>query len=132
VRLHVSRTQHDSSASTRASLAWLVISSAWGAAAIVAVGLDASSAYRAPIVLPFVLVCPGLALVRLLGIPTATARLSLGVALSLVLAVLVPAALLYAGAWSPAAALAILIAVAVAAATIELVTTALSIRLRTR
>jgi len=119
-------------ATRTSSLAWLLASTGWGGAAALAMGLDAEPAYRAPIVLGFVLVCPGLALVRLLGVPAAMAQISLGVALSLALDVLIPAALLYAGAWSPPAALAILIGLTVAAAIVEFLSSAPWIRFRLR
>jgi hypothetical protein len=83
--------------------------------------VQASAAYRAPVVLAFILIFPGLAVVRLLGIPAAAARLSLAIAVSLALAVLVPAALVYAGAWSPPAALAILAGLAITFAAAEVV-----------
>jgi hypothetical protein len=119
-------------ATRTSSLAWLLASTVWGGAAALAMGLDAEPAYRAPIVLGYVLVCPGLALVRLLGVPAAMAQISLGVALSLALDVLIPAALLYAGAWSPPAALAILIGLTVAAAILEFLSSAPWIRFRLR
>ena len=96
---------------TRSALAWTIVSNAWAAAAALVVVLDADPLYRAPVLLTFVLVCPGLAIVRLLDIPDMLAQLSLAVGLSLALAVLVPAILLYAGAWSPLGALIILIAI---------------------
>src|SRR5690242_7230686 len=83
------------------------------------VALDVSPDVRAPVVIGFVLVCPGLAIVRLVGVRSATAQLGVGVAVSVALAILVPAALLYAHAWSPRAALAILVAITIAASTLE-------------
>ena len=80
-------------------------------AAAAAVFGEVTGAVRAPVVLWFVLVCPGLAIVRLLRLREAAAELTLAVALSLALAVIVPTTLLYSGAWSPAAGLAILMAV---------------------
>jgi hypothetical protein len=103
------------------SLAWLAVSSFWAAASALVVAIDANPVFRAPVVLSFLLIGPGLAIVRLLGIPAATAQLSLGIALSMALDVLVPAALLYAGAWSPSSALAILVALTIAAALVEVV-----------
>ena len=117
MRSHVS-TARPAGASVR-SLAWLVASSLWGIAAVLAAVFGAHPAYRAPIVLAFVLVCPGLALVRVLGIPGLTAQLSLAIALSVTLDVLVPAGLLYAGVWSPIAALLILVALTVVTAAFE-------------
>jgi hypothetical protein len=103
------------------SLAWLGLTGVWGGAAILALAVEANAAYRAPVILTFVLVCPGLALVRLLGIPAAAARLVLAIAVSLALAVLIPAALVYSGAWSPPAALAILAGLAITFAGVEVV-----------
>lgn len=108
------------------SLAWLAVSSVWGTASVLVVALDANPVYRVPVVLGFLLIGPGLAIVRLLGIPAATAQLSLGIALSMALDVLVPAALLYSGAWSPSSALVILAALTIAAALVEVVLDATS------
>lgn len=102
------------------SVTWFWIASLWGALSVMAVALGAGTSYRAPVVLGFVLVCPGLAVVRLVAVPTGGFQLSLSVAISMALAVLVPAALLYAGAWSPLAALLILAVLTSAAATTEL------------
>lgn len=101
------------------SLVWLVLTSTWGAAAALVVFLDVDPVYRAPIALTFVLICPGLALVRLLRISGALNQLTVAVALSLALDVLVPAILLYAGGWSPPAALSILVGIATGAAVLE-------------
>ena len=87
------------------------MSNAWAAAAALVVVVDADPLFRAPVVLTFVLLCPGLAIVRLLDVPDVLTQLVLAVGLSLALAVLVPAILVYAGAWSPVAALIILIAI---------------------
>jgi hypothetical protein len=127
VRLHVSRAGPVNGAVMRWSLAWLLASSLWGTLAALTVVFRANPAYRAPIVLAFVLVCPGLALVRVLGIRALTAQLSLGVALSLALDVLVPAGLLYAGVWSPSAALLILVGLTVAVAAFDVLARTLRI-----
>jgi len=103
----------------RASVAWLAGSAVFAAVSILIVALDVSPDVRAPIVIGFVLVCPGLAIVRLVGIRPATAQLAVGVALSVALAILVPAALLYARAWSPRSALAILVAITISASAVE-------------
>lgn len=89
------------------------------AAAVVVAG-DAPAWLRGPVVIGFVLVCPGGALVALLRLGDRVAELSLAVAVSLALAILVPAATLYAGAWSPTLALAILIALTAAVTSFEL------------
>lgn len=56
---------------------------------------------RAVIVVPFLLVCPGLAVVRLLGVGDPLAQVVLGVAASLGLEAAVAEMTLFAGAWSP-------------------------------
>lgn len=71
------------------------------------------SPLRAVIVLWFMLVCPGLALIRLAHLADPVAELAVGIALSVALASVVAAALLYAGAWSPQAVLGVLIAATV-------------------
>jgi hypothetical protein len=95
-------------AAIRPQVAWpvvLVLSAA--AAGIVAVAA-VPAALATPVVLWFVLVCPGMALVRLLRLADPVAELGIGIALSAALATLVSGALLYAGAASPRATLAIL------------------------
>jgi len=77
----------------------------WGAAAALSVAFEVDTKVRAPVTLTFLFVCPGFALVRLLALPDIVAQLSLAIALSLALDVLIPSILLYAGAWSPSAAL---------------------------
>jgi hypothetical protein len=101
------------------STAWFTFSSIWGAVALIAVMANVDPTYRAPLVLAYVLVFPGFAFVRLLGIPSIAARVSLAVAISLALDVLIPAALVYGGIWSPRAALLILVAVTVVASAVH-------------
>ena len=85
-------------------------------AASLAVALKFHTAVRAPLTLTFLFVCPGLALVRLLAFDDFVAQLSLAVALSLALDVLIPSILLYAGAWSAPVALYIIVALTVVVA----------------
>jgi hypothetical protein len=93
-------------------------------ASTLATGILVFGGFGAPlrplVVLAFLLVCPGLALVRLLRIGEAVTELTLGVALSVALAVVVPVAMLYAGDWSPKQSLALLIAATLAASVPEL------------
>jgi hypothetical protein len=103
----------------RRSLVWLGLSGVWGLAAVLVVTLDVQAAYRAPIVLSFLLICPGLTIVRALRITVTAAQFSLAIATSTALVVLVPAALLYAGAWSPQAALGLLIGVTLVVGAID-------------
>ena len=95
----------------------------WGpvaiASAILAGALDASGTHspvRLAVTLWFLLVCPGMALVRLLRLDDAAAELAIAVAVSLALAVGAASILLYSGRWSPDTTLGILIAITVVAA----------------
>jgi len=95
-----------------AALAALVV---WG---------SVTPALRGPVVLAFLLVGPGMALVHLLRLRDPLAEMCLAVALSIALDTLVASAFLYAGAWSPSTILVALIAVAVFGAGSDLVTAA--------
>ena len=91
-----------------------------GAVVGAATALGVPGPLRGPLVIVFVLLCPGAAIVRLLRLRDPVAELSLAVAVSLALAVLVPAATLYSGAWSPSLALAVLIALTTVLAAVDL------------
>lgn len=67
---------------------------------------------RPAVTLFFALTCPGMALIRLLGLRDPLVELSLGIALSVAIAGLVGGGLLYFGLWSPEGGLAILIMIA--------------------
>jgi uncharacterized membrane protein len=73
------------------------------------------SALRVAVMLWFVLVCPGIAIVRRLGVTDGAAELALAVGLSVALAAAVAAIGLYTGLWAPGATLAILIAITIGA-----------------
>jgi uncharacterized membrane protein len=77
-------------------------------------------ALRPAVVVWFVLVCPGAAVVSVFQPRDPWLRLSLTFAVSIVLATLVPGILLYAGAWSPNTALALLIELTLVATAISL------------
>lgn len=96
----------------------LLVVSALATGALVFSGFE--DPFRPVVVLAFLFVCPGLALVRLLAIGEPVTELTLGVALSIALAVLVPGTLIYTGAWSPKLGLALLIAATLAASVREL------------
>jgi uncharacterized membrane protein len=74
------------------------------------------SPLRPAVMVWFVLVCPGVAIVRLLRLEDAVAELALAVALSIALAMAVGGIALYSGLWAPGATLAILIAITIGAA----------------
>ena len=81
------------------------------AAAAATMPADDPSLPRTLIVLWFLLVCPGRALVLPLGLADPWSRLMLATALSVSLDIAVAGTLSYAGVWSPETALAILMAV---------------------
>jgi hypothetical protein len=76
--------------------------------------IDSGGRVRAGVALFFVLVCPGLALARLLHLSSVLAEVTLAIGLSVALAGLTAGAFLYANAWSPDGTLAVLVAVTLA------------------
>ena len=74
---------------------------------------------RTLIVVGFLLVCPGLALLRLTGRMDTLATITIAVALSLALEMAVALALSYSGLWSPGAGLALLVSVVIGAAGLD-------------
>ena len=74
---------------------------------------------RTLIVLGFMLICPGLALLRLIDPLDTLMTVTLAVALSVALEMLLALALAYSGLWSPGAALAILVGLVVGAAGVD-------------
>ena len=90
------------------------------AATVLVTAADGASPLRTVIVLAFVALGPGLALVPLIDIGEAWSELTLALAVSLALDVLIAGALVYAGVWSSATALAILVAVSVLGAAAQL------------
>jgi hypothetical protein len=83
------------------------------------VAVDSHAWLRAPLVLAFLAVVPGLAIARLLGIADAFAEIVIGTALSIALASGVSASLLYTGYWVPESGLGILMGIALAATGVE-------------
>ncbi len=80
---------------------------------VVVTAIELPAPIRAPIVIWFIAICPGMALVRLLRLDQPAVEVMLAIALSVAIGGLVPAALLYAGRWSPPWTLAILIAITI-------------------
>jgi hypothetical protein len=95
------------------SRAWAVVILASVAAVVVVTAIELPAPIRAPIVIWFIAICPGMALVRLLRLDQPAVEVMLAIALSVAIGGLVPAALLYAGRWSPAWTLAILAAITI-------------------
>jgi hypothetical protein len=85
----------------------VIMLSAVGAGVVNALNVHVS--IRAPIVLWFLFICPGMAYVRLLRLKQYLVEWVLAIALSLALDLIVASMLLYAGRWSPSWALLILI-----------------------
>ena len=98
--------------------ATIVLSAA--AAALVTFGAD-DSPLRPPIALWFLLVCPGMAFVRLLRVRDGLTEWALAIALSLALDAIVAIVMLYTGAWAPRWGLVILIGLSVAGAALQVV-----------
>ena len=98
----------------RSGWAVIVVVSAALAGALEVSAVD--SPLRVAVMLWFVLICPGMAIVRRLRLGDAVTELALAVGLSVALAVLVASIGLYSGLWAPGATLAVLIAITLVAA----------------
>lgn len=94
-----------------------LVAAAGVASAVTAAGGE--SLPRTLIVLGFLLLCPGLSLLRLAGSFDWLATVTLAVTLSIALDMLLALGLAYAGLWSPAAALVVLALVVVGAAVLD-------------
>jgi hypothetical protein len=81
--------------------------------------IGAPEIIRGPITVWFVVICPGMAIARLMGLARPLAEAMLAFALSLALAGLVPSVFLYLGAWSPGWSLFVLVAIAVVGLVLE-------------
>ena len=95
------------------------------AGSVVALGLalaaDAPTGLRTPLGLWFLVACPGLALAPLLRLPEWASELTLVVALSLAVDVVVTMTMMYAGAWSSDAIFGVLAGIALAGSAAQLV-----------
>ena len=99
---------------------WPAGIAAVNATACAVVALGGSSTPRTLVVVAFLLLCPGMGVVRAIGVGDLWAQLSLGLGLSVAIDTLVAGVLALAGAWSPTAILVILVGVSLAGATLEL------------
>jgi hypothetical protein len=95
----------------------IVAAAALAAAAVAFAG--APLALRAPVVLAFLTLGPGMAFVPLLGLRDPLAELTIGLGVSLSLDLAVAATMLYAGAWSPPASLAVLAGISLSGAALQ-------------
>src|SRR5579864_1964787 len=82
---------------------------------------ESSSPVRPVITLGFLLVCPGMSMVRLLHIHDPLTELTLAIALSLAIDAIVAAIMLYAASWSPLRSLVVLIGISIGGAIIQVV-----------
>lgn len=80
---------------------------------------DTGGALRPVILFWFILVCPGMAIVRLIRLGDQVFELVLSIALSLVLSTLLAELLVLTKHWSPSAILAILIAISITGAMLQ-------------
>ncbi len=99
--------------------AWPVACTALGLLAVILVLAGAGAIIRVPVVLGFLLVCPGLAIVRLLRISDPATMWSVAVALSIAIDGLVSLVQAYSGHWNPTVALLAIAAITLAAVAIE-------------
>lgn len=90
------------------------------AVSVVLAVLDVSASVRAPFVLVFVLICPGLAIVRFLRITDVAMEWSLAIALSVAIYGGLSLMQAYTSSWRPTVALIIVAAIAVVAVGVEL------------
>lgn len=106
--------------STFARVAWPAVTVGSGVVALIAVLGDLGAPARPAMVCWFVLVCPGLAVVRPLRLGSLLWEWTLAVAVSMALAVVVGQVMLAIGGWSPPMGLVALLAVTAAGGTVEL------------
>jgi len=95
----------------------LIMLSAAGIALVFFAGVAAPA--RPFVALWFLLLCPGMALVRLLRVGAIAVELSLAIALSLALDTLVAGVMIYTGTWAPERGLIVLIAISVLGAALQ-------------
>jgi competence ComEA-like helix-hairpin-helix protein len=98
---------------------WPAVVAASAVLAVVVVLLGAWQPARAGVVAWFALAIPGGALVPLLRLRDVVAEVTLAIALSLALDVVVACTMLYSGVWSPPAGIVVLATVAIAAAGLQ-------------
>ena len=86
----------------------------------VLVFLNVESPVRPVLAIWFLIVCPGMALVRLIGLQDRWTETTVAVALSMSLDIIVSLMLVYSGLWSPKLGLAILIGISVAGSALQM------------
>jgi heme A synthase len=106
---------------SRADLVWPAAIAALGLALIALMRTDAYPALRLPAAIGFLLVCPGMALVRLLRIHSPLLEWMLALAVSIALDGLVGSIFIYSETWAPETVVATLLLGSVALALVQLV-----------
>jgi hypothetical protein len=114
------------------TLIWPAIIVASAIATVLASAGEPLQPLRTVLAFWFLLVCPGLALVRLLALSDPFAELAVAVALSLALDTAVGEALLFAGAWSASSGLVALAALSLGGAALQVARSAPPRRLESR
>jgi hypothetical protein len=101
--------------------AWPLIIIGAGIGLMLTVAADLASPLRPILVFGFLLICPGMAFVRLLHLRDRFAELMLAVALSLAITTLVSEMLVLMGIWSPAGSVLAIVSIAIAGAVLQLI-----------
>jgi hypothetical protein len=101
-------------------LVWPYVISLLAAITAVLVLLDVSIAPRAPLVLAFAAICPGMALVRLLRLVEPVPELLLAIVVSLGVSALVATVTIYAGIWNPAVSFLVIVGLTLVAVLADL------------
>jgi hypothetical protein len=98
--------------STERSMIWPAAILASGVLTLLMAELDVTFSIRAPLVIWFLTVCPGMAWIRRLHVKDVKLRWTLAITASLLLALVLGMAMLYSNSWSPTWALVVLVAIA--------------------
>jgi hypothetical protein len=107
---------------TKASTWWPLIIIASAVVAVLVEVEGVLPSFRPAIILWFFLICPGMALVRLLRIADHVAELTVAIALSVTLDAIVAETMVMTGRWSPKWALILLAALSVLGAVLQIIT----------
>lgn len=92
---------------------WSLLIVLFAIAAAIFAFADADAQLRPAVVLAFLLICPGMMLVRFIGLREPVFEWALALALSLTVDAIVAGILLYSGRWSPSSAFVILLSLTV-------------------
>ena len=102
------------------SLFWPIFIIAATAGVGVSLLLDIGGVLQAAIGFPFLLICPGMAYIRLLKMKERFTELILAIALSMALGTIISTALVLADVWAPAAAVSALMVISLVGAALQI------------